>query len=77
VTPAFDVTNPETWPVILTVDHIMAIIPAHKTICGLKSACKRKRFQPAPYQSKPWLWRRADVQRFVEGGRGVQLRRVG
>lgn len=76
MTPAFSVSDPETWPVLLTVEHVIAIIPAHKSIGGLKKACQRGRFQPAPFQSKPFLWRRADVLRFVESGRVVSLRKA-
>jgi hypothetical protein len=71
----FDIANPDTWPVILTAQHIADIF--HRPIGGIKTACKRKRFQPEPYQVKPYAWRKVDVVRFVEGGRGVGLRRVG
>lgn len=73
VTPA----DPATWPVLLTAQDIAAIF--RRSVMGIKKACQRGRFVPAPCQVRPYLWRRADVVRFVEGARGFssqQLRKV-
>jgi hypothetical protein len=71
---AFDITNPDTWPVVMDAAEVAAIF--RRSVGGLKKACQQGKFQPVPYQTKPYRWRRVDVWRALEGGRG-QLRKVG
>ncbi len=71
---AFDVTNTATWPVVLTVEHISAIYGG-RSVLGIKKACQQHKFLPAPYRTRPYLWRRAAVLRDVEGARGFQQAR--
>jgi hypothetical protein len=68
----FTVTDPATWPVVLSPEQVAAIY--QRTVGGLKKACQRNGFTPAPFQVRPYRWRRADVLRHVEGAR-VAFRR--
>lgn len=71
----FDVLDRGTWPDVLTADEIATIY--RRPILGLKKACQENRFVPAPYQKKPYRWRKVDVVRHLDGARGVSsLRRV-
>jgi len=72
--PEFNVADPSTWPAILTADETAAIL--RRKVGGLKKACQRGPFQPAPYQVHPYRWRKSDVERFVLSGRGGHLRRT-
>lgn len=73
---AFNPLDPATWPVNLTA-HEVAAIYRRRSVSGLRKACQRNQFVPAPYKVKPYLWRRVDVIRDVEGARGGSaLRRV-
>lgn len=69
----FDPLNTATWPLVLTAEQCAAIY--QRPILGLKKACQRHGFLPAPYRTKPYRFRKVDVLRDVEGTR--QLRRVG
>jgi hypothetical protein len=71
---SFNPCDPATWPVVLTAEQIAAIY--QRPILGLKKAVQRGGFVPAPFQTKPYRWRRVDVLRHVEGARG-DLRRAG
>jgi hypothetical protein len=72
--PPFSVTDPDTWPAILTADEVAAIF--RRKVGGLKRAVQRGEFQPEPYQRHPYRWRKSEVQRFVESGRVSSLRRT-
>ena len=74
MSPAFNVADMSTWPAILTAEETAAIL--RRKVGGLKKACQGGMVQPAPYQTNPYRWRRSDVVRFVESGRGSQLRRL-
>jgi hypothetical protein len=72
----FDVCNRDSWPEILTADEVAQIF--RRKVGGLKRTIQADpSFVPRPYQVRPYLWRKADVLRFVESGRGHSLRRVG
>lgn len=72
----FDPTNPDTWSLALTDVQIAAIY--QRAVGGIRQACKRGRFVPAPMDGKPRRWRKADVLRHLESGRGAaSLRRAG
>lgn len=73
----FDTTDIATWPVVLTAMQISAIY--QRPVSGVKKACQRGLFVPAPFTKQPYRWRRADVLRHIEDGRGFggRLRRVG
>lgn len=70
----FSTADPDTWPMVLTADHMSQIF--HRTAPAIKKACARGTFLPAPFQPKPMRWRKVDVLRLVESGRGSSLRRV-
>jgi hypothetical protein len=63
VTPEFNAADDATWPLVLTPAHIGAIYG--RPVGGIKKACQLGRFIPAPYQRKPYRWRKADVLRDV------------
>lgn len=70
----FDVNDPGTWSSLMTVAEIAAIY--RRTPDGLRKACQKHRFVPAPFKGpKPYLWRKADVERDVFGNR-APLRKV-
>lgn len=73
MTPDFNALDTATWPTVMTVEMVAAIY--FRTVPALKKACARHRFLPAHYKTRPYLWRRSDVLRDIEGSR--QLRRVG
>jgi hypothetical protein len=76
VTPEFNVADVSTWRPILTAPEVAAIL--RRKVLGLKKAIQTNpAFVPAPFHKKPYLWRKSDLVRFVESGRGSQLRRVG
>ncbi len=64
----FDITDESTWPVLLSAEQIAAIW--QRPVLGVKKACQLHKFIPAPFQVKPYRWRKADVLRAVDGGRG-------
>jgi len=74
----FDVLNRATWPDCLIAVQVAAIY--QRNILGLKKACQRHSFIPAPYRVKPYRWRKGDVIRDLDGlrevPRGVYARRA-
>lgn len=76
---AFDPRDSGTWPVLLDVHQVAEIY--HRTVSAIRDACKpssKSPFTPRPYRMHPFLWRRADVIRDVEGARGISaIRRAG
>ncbi len=68
MTPVFDPHDPSTWPVTLTANEVAQIY--RRAASGLRKSVQRHSFVPAPYKVKPYLWRRIDVLRDVEGARG-------
>jgi hypothetical protein len=76
MTPDFNVADASTWPAILNAEELAQIL--RRKVGGLKKSVRSNRaFVPAPFQRRPYRWRRSDVERFVESGRGGSLRRVG
>lgn len=71
---AFNITDPETWPVVLTAEEVAAIL--RRKVGGLKREAARMTLVPAPFERHPYKWRRADIERHVIGARGTALRRV-
>lgn len=70
----FSIADSNTWPVVLTAEQVSAIF--QRPILGVKKACQLGRFVPAPFQKQPYRWRKVDVLRVVESGRGSSLRQV-
>lgn len=68
VTPCFSIADETTWPLILTARQVSAIY--QRSEGGLKKACQQLRFVPAPFQKQPYRWRKADLLRHIDGGRG-------
>lgn len=78
--PIFTATDSATWPALLTIDQIAAIV--QRKIYGLRKSLQQRTFQPAPMKVpgtmklvRPYRWRKVDVLRHVEGARGSSLRR--
>lgn len=65
----FDPCDDRTWLPTLTADQIAALW--QRSVGGIKKACQQGRFVPAPFQVQPYRWRKADVQRHLQGGRAV------
>lgn len=57
----------------LTIEQIAAIY--QRSVAAVRKACWRNRFVPAPYQARPYRWRKTAVVADVEGARS-SLRRV-
>ncbi len=73
--PDFNPCDSSTWPVALTPEHVSAIYS--RTVLAIKKACQTNRFIPAPFQTRPYRWRKADVLRQLEQGRAAaHLQRV-
>jgi hypothetical protein len=68
VSAPFDITDSSTWPVVLTAEQVAAIY--QRPVGGVKKACQLHRFVPAPFQVRPFRFRKTDVTRHLEGGRG-------
>jgi hypothetical protein len=68
----FNVTDPETWPVTLTLEEVAEIYQrsADSIRHSLTPKSQRMPFRPAPFRKRPWLWRKADIVRDVIGARG-------
>lgn len=65
----FDPLTPATWPLALTAEQVAAIY--QRSVGGVKKACQKFSFRPAPFQKHPYRWRKADVVRHLEGGRAA------
>lgn len=65
MTPPFNACDPATWPATLTAEQVAAIY--QRKVGGLKKSCQSHTFVPAPFQAKPYRWRKTDVQRHVAG----------
>lgn len=71
--PDFNPLDDATWPKAMTADQVAAIY--QRPVGGVKKACQKHHFIPAPYKVQPYRWRKADVIRDLEGGRAL-FRRV-
>lgn len=71
----FTPTDRKTWPELLTVVEMSAIF--RRSVLGIRKAVQLHRFTPAPFQRRPYLWRKADVVRVLDAGRGAQMRKAG
>ncbi len=73
----FDAADPSSWPITLTVAEIAQIY--RRTPSAVRKSSQRHQFHPAPFKGpRPYLWRRVDVMRDVEGARGISsLRKAG
>jgi hypothetical protein len=63
MTPEFTPTDPLTWPVLMTVEHICIIY--NRKVGGVKRQCISGTFRPAPFMRRPYAWRRSDVERHL------------
>lgn len=72
--PAFSPADRSTWPELLTAEQVAELW--QRKVSGLKKSCQKHRFIPAPFQVRPYLWRKVDVLRFVDTPR-TSLRRAG
>lgn len=59
-----------SWPLALTVEQVAAIY--QRAVGGVKKACQQHRFIPAPYKTRPYRWRKVDVERDLFGTRSLQ-----
>jgi hypothetical protein len=62
--------DPDTWPMVLRIEDIAAIY--RRSVLAIRHACKpsaKVKFRPAPFQTRPYRWRKADVLRDVQGAR--------
>jgi len=67
----FDVTDAKTWPMVLNAEQVAAIY--QRSVLAVKKACQQDRFIPAPFQVRPYRFRKVDVLRHIEGARGPAL----
>lgn len=75
----FDPSDPATWPIVLSLDQTAAIYGVSRESLrhSLKPSSRRVSGVPLPFLRGPARWRRSDVQRHVEGTRGIdQQKRV-
>ena len=77
MSPEFNVTDPQTWPMVLSIEHVGAIYGIKPTTLRhyLKPKAKTP-FSPQPFMRGPYRWRKVDVLRHIEGARATTLRRV-
>lgn len=69
----FDPCTPSTWRMTLTLAQMADIY--QRPVGGIRKACQRRTFVPAPFEKSPYRWRKVDVLRHLEGARGA-LRKV-
>jgi hypothetical protein len=62
--------DPSTWCAALTVEQVAAIY--QRTPSAVMRACQYGKFVPAPFERRPYRWRKVDVQRHVEGARSLK-----
>lgn len=60
---SFTPTDPRSWDVTLTAAQVAQLF--HRKVGGLKKSCQEHRFIPAPFQVRPYLWRKVDVVRHL------------
>lgn len=70
----FSPCDSSTWGATLTADQVAAIYQCK--VGGLRKRCQERTFVPAPFRIHPYLWRKVDVLRDVEGARGSSFRKV-
>jgi hypothetical protein len=78
MTPDFNATDSDTWPLILTPEQIAAIY--QRPVGGIKKAVQQHRFHPAPKlgpsgYERPLRWRKVDVLRDIQTGRTAGITR--
>ena len=60
-----DVTNPASWPVLMTVDEVAAVFRLRPSTVQ-QYAARGNRAIPAPSERRPYRWTRVSVLRQVE-----------
>ena len=72
-------TDWDRLPITLTAEDVAALL--HRKPGGIKKAAQLGAMVPAPFQKRPWLWRKVDLQAYVEHPhafrRPRRLRRAG
>ncbi len=74
MTAEFSVTDPQTWPMVLTLEHVAAIYSIKPA--NLRHYLKptaRTPFSPQPFMRGPYRWRKVDIVRDVEGARSTPM----
>lgn len=74
MTPTFSVADSSTWPLVMTIDQVAELYD--RSVKSVRNYSTEGRFVPAPFLTRPYRWRKADVVRHVEGARGSSLRAV-
>lgn len=74
MTPTFNVADPTTWPMVMTIEQVAALYD--RSVKSVRNYSNVGRFVPVPFLTRPYRWRKADVLRHVEGARGSSLRAV-
>lgn len=62
---AFSITDRATWPEAMTAEEVAGVL--RRKVGGLKEAARKGVLVPAPFQKHPYLWRRSDVVRHIDG----------
>lgn len=60
-----DPCDRRTWGELLTADEAAAIL--RRSVGGLKKAAQQRTLVPAAFSRRPYLWRKADVIRYLDG----------
>lgn len=68
------ITDRATWPELLTLSEVAAIY--RRGLWGLRKDLQARTFVPAPFLTRPYRWRKADVLRHLDGS-SSRLRKVG
>lgn len=67
---AFSVSDPSTWPALLSLDETAQIF--RRSADAIRHGCTprtRRPFQPVPAMKRPLRWRKSDVCRWIESAR--------
>lgn len=71
--PVFSTADPDSWPVLLSLEQIAAIYQRKPS--GVAKSCQQRTFQPAPFLVHPYRWKKTDLMRHLNGGRMVDVQR--
>jgi hypothetical protein len=70
---SLDLARPESWPVLLTLPELLLIV--RRAEGGVRKELQARTFVPAPFATRPYRWRREDVERWLRGADALHSRK--
>lgn len=72
MTPTFSAADRATWGETLFADEVAEILG--RKVGGLKKSCQERHCYPAPRDTRPWRWRKADVIRYLDAPQALRMK---